>query len=182
MASSHNPGKSSAWRSMARLAHDLAADPRAVRADTSNWRTKRLPRNSDFADNGAMWRAKYDMPPDEYAKKKWTGCGTQVKPFIWPCTRTFAIASRQQYGDIVPARRPDSRGTLLGNLWAQEWGNLYPGCSLLKQSADPGYDLTAILRERNTDAKQMVRYGEGFFTSLGFAPLPLTFWQRSQSS
>ena len=25
----------------------------------------------------------------------------------------------------------------------------------------------------------MVRYGEGFFTSLGFAPLPQTFWERS---
>ena len=25
----------------------------------------------------------------------------------------------------------------------------------------------------------MVRYGEGFFTSLGFAPLPKTFWERS---
>ena len=25
----------------------------------------------------------------------------------------------------------------------------------------------------------MVRYGESFFTSLGFAPLPETFWERS---
>src|SRR3546814_6352343 len=26
----------------------------------------------------------------------------------------------------------------------------------------------------------MVKTGEGFFSSLGFAPLPETFWQRSQ--
>ena len=25
----------------------------------------------------------------------------------------------------------------------------------------------------------MVKYGEGFFTSLGFSPLPQTFWERS---
>src|SRR5208337_686621 len=66
---------------------------------------------------------------------------------------------------------------LLGNLWAQEWGNIYP--LVAPQDADPGYDLTQILKSRNTDAKQMVRYGERFFTSLGFAPLPETFWQRS---
>jgi peptidyl-dipeptidase A len=46
-------------------------------------------------------------------------------------------------------------------------------------NADPGYDLTAILKQRNLDAKQMVRYGESFFKSLGFAPLPETFWERS---
>ncbi len=43
----------------------------------------------------------------------------------------------------------------------------------------PGYDLTKILVEKKTDARQMVRYGEGFFTSLGFEPLPKTFWERS---
>jgi peptidyl-dipeptidase A len=45
--------------------------------------------------------------------------------------------------------------------------------------ADPGYDLSQILKSRKTDPIQMVTYGEGFFTSLGFAPLPQTFWKRS---
>jgi len=47
------------------------------------------------------------------------------------------------------------------------------------KDADPGYDLTQILKSRKTDPLQMVRYGEGFFSSLGFDPLPKTFWQRS---
>ena len=42
-----------------------------------------------------------------------------------------------------------------------------------------GVDLTEILRERKIDELEMVRYGERFFTSLGFDPLPETFWQRS---
>ncbi len=37
-----------------------------------------------------------------------------------------------------------------------------------------------LVKSRNTDYKQMVRYGESFFKSLGFAPLPETFWERSQ--
>jgi peptidyl-dipeptidase A len=66
---------------------------------------------------------------------------------------------------------------LLGNIWAQEWNNVYP----LMDSPKPAqsYDLTKILRERKTDARGMAKYGEGFFTSLGFAPLPKTFWERS---
>ncbi|MET0553280.1 MAG: M2 family metallopeptidase, partial [Vicinamibacteria bacterium] len=45
--------------------------------------------------------------------------------------------------------------------------------------ADPGIDLNARLKEKGYDAKKMVKSGEGFFSSLGFAPLPETFWQRS---
>jgi peptidyl-dipeptidase A len=66
---------------------------------------------------------------------------------------------------------------LLGNIWAQDWSNIYD--LVAPAGADPGYNLTQILQSRKTDAKQMVKYGEGFFTSLGFAPLPETFWKRS---
>ncbi len=62
-------------------------------------------------------------------------------------------------------------------MWAQDWTNIYP--LVAPKNADPGYDLTKILESRKVDAKGMVRYGEGFFTSLGFAPLPETFWERS---
>jgi peptidyl-dipeptidase A len=77
---------------------------------------------------------------------------------------------------MVPANGPIP-AHLLGNMWAQEWGNIYP--LVAPQNADPGYDLTEILKAKHTDAKGMVRYGEHFFTSLGFAPLPPTFWERS---
>ena len=62
-------------------------------------------------------------------------------------------------------------------MWAQTWDNVYP--LVAPRGADPGYDLTEILKSRKTDARQMVRYGEGFFSSLGFDPLPKTFWERS---
>jgi peptidyl-dipeptidase A len=62
-------------------------------------------------------------------------------------------------------------------MWAQTWSNIYP--LLAPAGADRGYDLTAVLKGRNTDAQQMVRYGETFFTSVGFESLPQTFWERS---
>jgi peptidyl-dipeptidase A len=62
-------------------------------------------------------------------------------------------------------------------MWAQSWDNLYP--LLAPKDADPGYNLTDILKSKKIDALEMVRYGERFFTSLGFEPLPKTFWERS---
>ena len=82
------------------------------------------------------------------------------------------------YGaDKVPADGPIP-AHLLGNIWAQEWGNIYPLVAP-PGSGGPGYDLTALLKAKKVDEKEMVRYGERFFTSLGFDPLPQTFWERS---
>lgn len=130
-----------------------------------------------FADTGAMWRSKYDMSPDAYAKevdRLWE----QVKPLYMSLHTYVRWKLREKYGDaVVPAKGPIP-AHILGNMWAQEWGALYP--DLAPKNADPGYDLTKILTSRKVDAKQMVRYGEQFFSSLGFDPLPPTFWTRSQ--
>ncbi len=132
-------------------------------------------RELGFADMGAMWRSKYDMPPDAFAKeldRLWE----QVRPLYVSLHAYVRSKLREKYGDIVPADGPIP-AHLLGNMWGQEWNNIYP--LVAPKDADPGYDLTEILKDRKTDALQMVRYGEGFFTSLGFAPLPKTFWERS---
>jgi peptidyl-dipeptidase A len=133
-------------------------------------------REMGFKDLGAMWRSNYDMEPDAFAaemERLWR----QVKP-LYDSLHTYVRAKlRQKYGEaVVPGSGPIP-AHLLGNMWSQQWGNIY---ELIKPATgDPGYDLTEILKKRNTDAKQMVRYGEGFFTSLGFDPLPQSFWERS---
>jgi peptidyl-dipeptidase A len=129
-----------------------------------------------FKDTGAMWRSKYDMEPDAFAaemERLWQ----QVKPLYDSLYTYTRHKLSEKYGkDIVPEDKPIP-AHLLGNMWAQQWGNIYP--ILAPANADRGYDLTQILKTRNTDAKQMVRYGESFFTSLGFDSLPSTFWDRS---
>ncbi|MFN0109805.1 MAG: M2 family metallopeptidase [Blastocatellia bacterium] len=128
-----------------------------------------------FKDNGAMWRSNYDMEPDAFAaemERLWL----QVKP-LYVSLHTYVRGKlRQKYGDVVPATG-SIPAHLLGNMWSQTWGNVY---DLVKPPTnDAGYDLTKILQSRKTDARQMVKYGEGFFTSLGFEALPQTFWERS---
>jgi peptidyl-dipeptidase A len=133
-------------------------------------------RELGYKDTGALWRAKYDMPPDDFAKeldRLWT----QVQPLYNSLHCYVRARLNQQYGDqAVPLGKPIP-AHLLGNMWAQSWDNVFD--LVAPPQADPGYDLTKILEERKTDARQMVKYGESFFLSLGFAPLPDTFWERS---
>jgi peptidyl-dipeptidase A len=132
-------------------------------------------RELGFADTGAMWRSKYDMPAEAFPAeldRLWE----QVRPLYLSLHAYVRWKLRAKYGDAVPANGPIP-AHLLGNMWAQTWDNVYP--LVAPNDADPGFDLTAILKERKTEPPQMVRSGEGFFESLGFDPLPKTFWERS---
>src|SRR5579872_983864 len=82
-------------------------------------------REIGFKDTGAMWRSNYDMPPDEFSaqiERLWQ----QVRP-LYISLYTFVRARlSQHYGrSLVPTDGP-MPADLLGNPWAQEWGNIYP--------------------------------------------------------
>jgi peptidyl-dipeptidase A len=124
-----------------------------------------------------MWRSAYDMPPDEFAAEM-DRLWSQVRPLYDALHAHVRARLVKQYGaDKVPADGPIP-AHLLGNIWAQEWGNIYPLVAP-PGAGGPGYDVTALLKAKKVDEREMVRYGERFFTSLGFDPLPKTFWERS---
>jgi peptidyl-dipeptidase A len=129
-----------------------------------------------FNNMGAMWRSNYDMPPEQFAlevERLWE----QVRPLYESLHAYVRSRMVRQYGNQAVTKQGLIRADLLGNPWAQEWANIYPLVSA--KGAGTGYDLTAILKQKKVDALGMVRYGEDFFKSLGFAPLPQTFWERS---
>jgi len=172
MATSSNPAELlDAWKGWHAISPPMRKDfTRFV--ELSNQGAREL----GFRDTGAMWRSKYDMPPDDFAKeldRLWA----QVRPLYLSLHAYVRNRLREKYGDaVVPANGPIP-ADLLGNIWAQDWSNIYP--LVAPPGADPGYDLTRILKDRKTQPLDMVRYGESFFKSLGFAPLPATFWERS---
>jgi peptidyl-dipeptidase A len=133
-------------------------------------------RELGFADVGAMWRSNYDMPPEAFRaelERLWQ----QVRPLyeaLHAYTRTQLV---KQYGAKIAPEDGPIPAHLLGNMWAQTWDNVYP--LVAPPQSDPGFDLTEILKAKKIDELGMVHYGERFFTSLGFAPLPETFWERS---
>ena len=128
-----------------------------------------------FADTGAMWRSRYDMPPDEFAKeldRLWE----QLEPLYLSLHTYVRSRLHQKYGDVVPADGPIP-AYLLGNIWAQDWANIFDIVS--PPGRTHGYSLDTILKARKVTPVDMVRTGERFFTSIGFDPLPKTFWERS---
>ncbi|HKE83520.1 MAG TPA: M2 family metallopeptidase [Vicinamibacterales bacterium] len=140
-------------------------------AELSNKGAKEL----GFADTGAMWRAKYDMAPDAFAKEL-DRLYEQLRPLYLQLHTYVRARLHKKYGDVVPEKGP-LPAHLLGNIWAQDWSNIYD--LVAPANADIGYSLTDILKRRKSSATDMVKTGEHFFTSLGFQPLPQTFWERS---
>jgi len=133
-------------------------------------------RELGYTDVGALWRSNYDMPPDQFAKEM-DRLWEQLRPLYLSLHAYVRGQLVKKYGeDVVPPNGPIP-AHVLGNIWGQEWNNVY---DLMDSPKPPqSFDLTKILVDRRTDAKGMVKYGENFFTSLGFAPLPQTFWERS---
>jgi peptidyl-dipeptidase A len=172
MATSRDPQQLlNAWKGW----HAIAPPMRqryARLVDLANQGAKEL----GFADVGAMWRSNYDMPADEFAKEVDRLWG-QVRPLYVSLHAYVRWKLAEKYGKDLVREDAPIPAHLLGNMWSQEWNNIYP--LLAPPDAGSGPDVGAALRAKNVDAQGMVRYAEGFFTSLGFAPLPATFWERS---
>lgn len=128
-------------------------------------------------DLGQLWRSTYDMPPEafrEETERLWT----QVKPLYEELHCYVRGRLAKAYGEArVPAGKPIP-AHLLGNMWAQEWNNIYP--LVEPYAGQPSLDVDAELKRQGYDPQRMVRLGEAFFTSLGLEQLPDSFWQRSQ--
>jgi len=167
-------------------------DPETTKAIWEGWRTISKPMKNDyaamvdivnegsrelgFADTGALWRSGYDMPADDFVKEA-DRLFAQVKPLYEQLhCYTRAELNKVHGDDVVPLDQP-IRADLLGNMWAQQWGNIYD--IVEPENATKGVDVTKLLEEQGYDALKMVQTAEGFFTSLGFEPLPDTFYKRS---
>lgn len=134
-----------------------------------------------FSDMGALWRSGYDMTPDAFEadiERLWQ----QVKPLYDDLHCYAGKKLRAKYGktkdgkEVVPEKGLIP-AHLFGNMWAQEWSNIY---DLLEPYPGQGsLDVDKKLKEKKYDAIKMVKLGESFFTSLGLDPLPKTFWERS---
>ena len=131
-----------------------------------------------YADTGAMWRSQYDMTPEQFSvmyDRLWA----EVKPLYDQLHCYTRTKLNQKYGDKIQPTSGPIRADLLGNMWAQEWGNIYDIVAPAG-AGDVGYDITDLLKAKKKTPVDMVRIGEGFYTSLGFEPLPASFYKRSQ--
>jgi peptidyl-dipeptidase A len=134
-------------------------------------------RDIGMKDMGALWRAGYDMPPEDFeadTDRLWA----EVKPFYDELHCYVRARLQERYGKVRVKDGQPIPAHLLGNMWAQTWDNLYPDLKPYRGLAP--LDVDGALKAQKWDARRMVRLGEAFFSSLGFDPLPATFWERSQ--
>jgi peptidyl-dipeptidase A len=133
-------------------------------------------RDNGFANLGDLWRSAYDMPPADFEKET-ERIWAQVKP-LYEALHCYVRAKLQGvYGrEHIPDHGPIP-ANVLGNMWAQEWSNVYGLVEPYKGVSSLGY--TSALRAKGYDPIKLVKRGEAFYVSLGLDPLPETFWQRS---
>ncbi|WGM37786.1 M2 family metallopeptidase [Caulobacter sp. NIBR1757] len=173
LAESRDPEElKAAWEGWHSISPKMTADY-AQLVELANEGSKQL----GYADTGALWRSGYDMEPDAFAAET-DRLWSQVEPFYENLHCYVRAKLNAQYGDAVQPKTGPIRADLLGNMWAQQWGNIYP---IVKPADDTaGYSLDKLLVEKGYDPLKMVKTGENFYSSLGMAPLPETFWTRSQ--
>ena len=124
-----------------------------------------------------LWFSKYDMPAEDFladTDRVWE----EVKPLYDALQCHVRDKLNGEYGnDVVPAEGM-LPAHILGNMWGQSWSNIYD-IVFEENPNTESIDLTSIIQERDLTEIEMVEIAEDFFLSLGFEPLPDTFWERS---
>ncbi|MEO6690228.1 MAG: M2 family metallopeptidase [Dokdonella sp.] len=157
-----------------------------------------------YDNAGTLWRAGYDMAPADFAKET-DRLWSQVEPLYGQLQCYARNKLTEKYGDRMP-RDGTIPAHITGNMWAQDWANLYPLLqpypgigkldvteALNAQHAAMPEKLPDDLRAKPVDerlsylkhqadvesAMKMVRRAEDFYTSIGFPSLPKSFYEKS---
>ncbi len=124
-----------------------------------------------------LWFSKYDMPAEDFlddTDRVWS----EVKPLYDALHCHVRAKLNEHYGDEVISKTGPLPVHMLGNMWGQSWSNIYD--LVYEEKSDSKYiDVTKIINEKSLSEIEMVEYAEDFFISMGFKPLPETFWERS---
>ena len=97
-----------------------------------------------FADAGEVWRSGYDMTPAAFADETERLWG-QVKPLYEQLHCYVRGKLNAKYGDAVVQKDGKIPSHLLGNMWAQQWSNIYPLVEPYKGVAS--LDVTSSLKK-----------------------------------
>src|SRR5690606_25576334 len=137
---------------------DTSRDPEELAEVWAGWRTVSPPmaeryarlveianegaRELGFTDLAAMWLSSYEMTP-EAMEREVERLWSQVEPLYEALHCHVRDRLNEHYGDAVQPASGPIRADLLGNMWAQQWANIYD--LVAPPDAAPGIDLTRVL-------------------------------------
>lgn len=129
-----------------------------------------------YADAGERWRSAYGQPAAALPAdldRLWN----QTRPLYESLHCHVRAALGEEYGTAIAPPGEALPAHLLGDLGDGRWpgvlGLAAPG------TGGRGFDATRALERSGAAPLDLARRGERFFVSLGFEPLPASFWERS---
>ncbi|EMP33716.1 Angiotensin-converting enzyme, partial [Chelonia mydas] len=131
-------------------------------------------RMDGFKDTGAYWRSWYDSPTFEDDLEE---LYHQLEPLYLNLHAFVRRKLYEHYGSKYINLQGPIPAHLLGNMWAQQWNNIYD--MMVPFPGKPNLDVTSAMVEQNWNATHMFRVSEEFFTSLGLLGMPPEFWEKS---
>ncbi len=161
-----------------------------------------------FADTGELWRSGYDMTPAEIAAET-DRLWLQVKPLYEQLHCYTRTQLDKKYGDKGHVQGGMLPAHLMGNMWQQDWGNLWPILQPYSDAQAGSLDITGTLKAARdakeaallrgldheasyderaevavqadlAEAKEMTERAQDFYASLGMPKLPESYWTKTQ--
>ncbi|XP_028675845.1 angiotensin-converting enzyme [Erpetoichthys calabaricus] len=131
-------------------------------------------RMDNFADTGAYWRSWYNSPTFEDDLEN---IYKQLEPLYLNLHAYVRRKLYERYGEKYINLKGPIPAHLLGNMWAQQWNNIYG--MMIPYPNKPNLDVTENMVKQKWNATKMFLVSEEFFTSLNLTKMPQTFWEKS---
>ncbi|XP_071103349.1 angiotensin-converting enzyme-like [Haliotis cracherodii] len=130
-------------------------------------------RANGYADTGAWWRSWYET---ETFRGDLEQLFLQLEPLYIQLHAYTRRKLMEVYGESVFPSGGHIPAHLLGNMWAQTWGNIL---SILQPYNKQSVDVTPQMKAKGFTPRMMFETSEEFFTSLGMEPMSQLFWKNS---
>ncbi|NXA93401.1 ACE enzyme, partial [Melanocharis versteri] len=127
-----------------------------------------------FNDTGSYWRSWYNSDSFE---KDLENLYSQLEPLYLNLHAFVRRKLYDRYGPKYINLKGPIPAHLLGNMWAQQWNNIYD--LMIPYPEKPNLDVTSTMVQQGWNATHMFRVSEEFFTSLGLLEMPTEFWEKS---
>lgn len=131
-------------------------------------------RMDGFKDTGAYWRSWYASSTFEDDLE---ALYLQLEPLYLNLHAFVRRKLYERYGDKYINLKGPIPAHLLGNMWSQQWNNIYD--MMIPFPNKTNIDVTNTMVAKGWNATHMFRVSEEFFTSLGLLEMPPEFWDKS---
>ncbi|XP_077108784.1 angiotensin-converting enzyme isoform X2 [Ranitomeya variabilis] len=127
-----------------------------------------------FKDTGEYWRSWYDSPNFESDLEE---LYQELEPLYLNLHAYVRRKLYERYGEKYINLKGPIPAHLLGNMWSQQWNNIYN--MMIPFPDKTNIDVTSTMVAKGWNATYMFQVSEEFFTSLGLLPMPPEFWSKS---